>query len=68
VIFKFFRDHDTPQPPLAGRLVGLSVGVLLLSFAVYVAMDVLAALLSLVVPFLAVVVIYAVMVGRMRRR
>jgi hypothetical protein len=40
VIFKFLRDSDAPRPPLAGRLVGMAVGVLLLSGAVYIALGV----------------------------
>jgi hypothetical protein len=64
VIFKFLRDSDAPRPPLAGRLVGLAVGVLLLSGAVYVALGVIEA----VVPFLAVAVMYGVMFGRGRRQ
>jgi hypothetical protein len=39
------RDPSTPRPPLAGRLIGLAVGVLALSLAAYVALDVLAALI-----------------------
>jgi lipopolysaccharide export LptBFGC system permease protein LptF len=67
VIFKFLRDSDAPRPPLAGRLVGLAVGVLLLSGAVYVALGVIEAVVTMLVPFLAVAVIYGVMFGRGRR-
>lgn len=67
MIFKFHRDDSTPRPPLAGRLVGLAVGVLLLSLAVYVALDVLAALVAVTVPLLAMALVYIIIVGRFRK-
>jgi hypothetical protein len=48
-------------------LVGLAAGVLLLSGAVYVALGVISALVSLLVPFVGMAVVYAVMFGRRRK-
>jgi hypothetical protein len=60
----FHRDGDAPRLPLAGRLVGLAVGVTLLSLSVLFALHVVALLIPVVVPLFALVSIYAVMFGR----
>lgn len=65
---KFLRDGDTPRPPLAGRLIGLAVGVLLLSLAAYVALDVVQALVPVVVPLIVLVGIYSLLLGRTRHK
>ncbi|WP_410623216.1 hypothetical protein [Amycolatopsis sp. cmx-8-4] len=61
------RDDDAPRPPLAGRLIGLAVGVLVLSGAVYVAASVVQALIPLMVPLVVLIGIYAVMFGKHRK-
>jgi hypothetical protein len=68
MIPKFLRDDGTPRPPLAGQLIGLAVGVLLLSLAVYVALDVVQALVPVVAPLIVLVGIYLVMFGRARHK
>jgi CHASE2 domain-containing sensor protein len=61
------RDHDVPRPPLAGRLIGLAVGVLLLSFAASVALHVVQLLIPVVLPLVVLIGIYAVMFRRRHR-
>jgi hypothetical protein len=68
MIPKFLRDDSTPRPPLAGRLIGLAIGVLLLSLAVYVALDVAQALIPVVAPLIVLIGIYSLMVGRGRHK
>jgi hypothetical protein len=58
------RDDDAPRPPLAGRLIGLAVGVLVLSGAGYVAVGVIQALIPLVVPLVVLVGVYLMMRGK----
>ncbi len=60
----FRRDDSAPRPPLAGRLIGLSVGVLLLSFAAYVAFGVLQVLIPIVVPLFVLIGVYQLMFGK----
>lgn len=62
--FWFQRDEDAPRPPVAGRLIGVAVGVFLLSLAIYVALGVIAELIPIVVPLLGVIGIYLVMFRR----
>jgi hypothetical protein len=64
VIDWFRRDSSTPRPPMAGRLIGLAVGVLLLSVAAYVAFKVMTALIPVVVPLLVMIGIYLVIFKR----
>lgn len=68
MIPKFLRDDGTPRPPLAGRLIGLSVGVLLLAGVMHLALGVIETLVTMLVPFMAVAILYGVMVGRGRRK
>ncbi|MEV8439059.1 hypothetical protein AB0425_16920 [Actinosynnema sp. NPDC051121] len=49
---------DGPRPPLAGRLIGLAIGLALLSLAVMLALDVIAELLAIAVPLAGVAVVY----------
>jgi hypothetical protein len=59
-MFSWLRpDDNTPQPPLAGRLIGLAVGVLLLSFAAYIALGVVQVLIPIVVPLVVLIGIYS---------
>jgi hypothetical protein len=62
------RDDSSPRPPLAGRLIGLAAGVLLLSLAVLFALHVISLLVPVVVPLLVLSCIYAVLFGRHRSR
>jgi hypothetical protein len=59
---KFLSSNHggTPRPPLPGRLTGLALALLLLSFAVYVALDVATVLMSAVMPLLVLIGIYQV--------
>ncbi|WP_433268945.1 hypothetical protein ACQPZF_05585 [Actinosynnema sp. CS-041913] len=52
---------DGPRPPLAGRLVGLAIGLALLSLAVMLALDVIAELVAIAVPLLGVALVYVLM-------
>jgi hypothetical protein len=64
-MFSWLRRHgDAPRPPLAGRLIGLAVGVLLLAGSVHLALGVIEALATMLVPFVAVAIIHWVMFGR----
>jgi hypothetical protein len=54
------HGEHSPRPPLPGRLVGLAIGVLLLSLATYVALDVVLALIPVVVPLIVLFGIYSV--------
>ena len=68
-MFSWLRHHsDTPRPPLAGRLIGLAVGVLLLSLAAYVALDVVQALVPVVAPLIVLIGIYSLLLGRTRHK
>jgi uncharacterized membrane protein YgaE (UPF0421/DUF939 family) len=67
VISWFRRDDSTPRPPLAGRLIGMAVGVGLLSLAALFAAHVVAVVVPVVVPLLVLVGIYAVIVPRHRK-
>jgi hypothetical protein len=60
----FLRDDDAPRPPLAGRLIGLAVGVLALSGAVYVGLGIVEALIPVVVPLVVLLGIYSMLFGR----
>jgi len=53
---------------MAGRLVGLAVGVGLLALSVWFALHVLDVLIPMVVPLIGVLLIYTVMFGRHRRK
>lgn len=65
----WFRGSDSsPRPPLAGRLIGLAVGVGLLSVTALFALHVLEALIPVVLPLLGVLFVYTVMFGRHRRK
>lgn len=67
-MFPWFRGGGgSSGPPLAGRLVGLSVGVGLLALSALFALHVLDVLIPVVVPLLGVLLIYTVMFGRHRR-
>jgi hypothetical protein len=68
-MFSWLRRHsDAPRPPLAGRLIGLAVGVLLLSLAAYVALDVVQALVPIAAPLIVLIGIYSLLLGRMRHK
>lgn len=68
-MFSWFRRHgDAPRPPLTGRLIGLAVGVLLLSLASYVALDVVQALVPVVAPLIVLIGIYSLLLGRTRHK
>lgn len=58
------RDGDASRPPLAGRLIGLAVGMLVLSGAVYVAAGVVKVLIPLAVPLVVLIGIYMIMRGK----
>lgn len=58
------HNSESPRPPLAGRLVGLAIGVLALSIAAYVALDVVKLLIPVVVPLIAFLGVYSFMFGR----
>lgn len=64
----FRGDGSSPRPPMAGRLVGLAVGVGCLSLAALFALHVLEVLIPVVVPLLGVLFVYTVMFGRHRRK
>jgi hypothetical protein len=62
---KFMRSDDgSPKPPLAGQMIGLALGLLLLSFAALVALDVVKILVPIVLPLLALIGVYALMFRR----
>ncbi|WNV83471.1 hypothetical protein [Umezawaea sp. Da 62-37] len=62
---RFFRHDDgSPKPPLAGQMVGLAIGLLLLSFAALVALDVVKILVPIVLPLLALIGVYTLMFRR----
>jgi len=62
---KFQRGDDgSPKPPLAGQMIGLAIGLLLLSFAALVALDVVRILAPIVLPLFALVGVYALMFRR----
>lgn len=66
-MFRWFRhSDDTPRPPLAGRLVGLAVGVCLLALGLYFFIDVMQAVVALLMPFIALVIIYRLILGKLR--
>jgi|GEM_PF-7073753 len=68
-MFPWFRGSDSsPRPPLAGRLVGLAVGVLSLSLAALLALDVVEAVIPVVLPLAGVLFIYTVLLGNRRRK
>lgn len=60
------RDRDTPRPPLAGRLIGLAVGVCLFGLALYFFIDVVQLVVVTFMPFIAVVIIYRLILGKLR--
>lgn len=61
-MFPWFRGGGgSSGPPLAGRLIGLAVGLLLLALSVLFALHVLEVLIPVVVPLLGVLLIYTVM-------
>jgi hypothetical protein len=64
VIFKFFRGDDAPRPPLAGRMIGWAIGLVLLSGAVAIALEVVEALIPILVPLVGLVFIYSLLLGR----
>ncbi|HEX5120055.1 MAG TPA: hypothetical protein VFW65_33115 [Pseudonocardiaceae bacterium] len=63
----FRRDDSSPRPPLAGRLVGLAVGVGLLSVAALFTLHVIELLIPVVVPLVVLAGIYLVVFGKFHR-
>jgi hypothetical protein len=66
-VFRLFRHgDDIPRPPLAGRLVGLAVGVCLLALGLYFFIDVVQTVVALFMPFIALIIIYRIILGKLR--
>jgi CHASE2 domain-containing sensor protein len=68
VLWWFRRDGSSSRPPLAYRLVGLAVGMGLLSITTLFALHVLEVLIPVVVPLLGLLFVYVVMFGRHRHK
>lgn len=64
----FHGDGGSPRPPLAGRLVGLAVGVALLALSTWLALHVVTELIAILVPLLGLLFVYAVIFGGFHRR
>lgn|GEM_PF-7086836 len=56
-----------PGAPLAGRLLGLALALLMLTLVVRFTLGVIAALVSVIVPLIVVLAIYRVMFGGFRK-
>jgi hypothetical protein len=59
VISWFRSDDSSPRPPLPGRLIGLAVGVALLSLSALFVLHVVGLLIPVVVPLFGVLLVYA---------
>ncbi len=64
----FRRGESGEQPPLAGRLLGLSLGIVGLAVAVKLALGVVVEVVQVVVPLLGLVGIYLIASRGTRRR
>ncbi|MFK0249737.1 hypothetical protein ACIQUM_33980 [Amycolatopsis azurea] len=68
---KSVMNNGSPRPPLAWRLLGLALALLLLSLAVYVlmhAVQIATAIVAALLPLIAMVGIYKFMVGKVRKK
>lgn len=60
----FWQRDDHGRPPMAGRIAGWAIAILLLSLAVSVALKILADALLLAAPFLGLAIAYALVIRR----
>lgn len=60
----FWQRDDHARPPMAGRIAGWAIAILLLSLAVSLALKVLTDGLLLIAPFLGLAIVYALITRR----